>query len=49
VYLPMSYIYGKRFVGPITQVVLDLRKELFTDAYDEINWDKVRNQCAKVC
>ncbi|RCV34148.1 hypothetical protein SETIT_7G138400v2 [Setaria italica] len=47
VHLPMSYIYGKRFVGPITQVVLDLRKELFRDAYDEINWDKVRNQCAK--
>ncbi|KQJ93264.1 hypothetical protein BRADI_3g03497v3 [Brachypodium distachyon] len=47
VYFPMSYIYGKRFVGPITPIVLNLRKELFKVPYDEIDWDKARNQCAK--
>ncbi|WVZ77930.1 hypothetical protein U9M48_025723 [Paspalum notatum var. saurae] len=47
VYLPMCYIYGKRFVGRITPLVLELRKELFKDPYSEIDWDKARNQCAK--
>uniref|UniRef100_A0A804PRL3 Squalene cyclase N-terminal domain-containing protein n=1 Tax=Zea mays TaxID=4577 RepID=A0A804PRL3_MAIZE len=47
VYLPMSYIYGRRFVGPITPLVMELRKELYTDAYDEIDWNKARTECAK--
>ncbi|PKU64407.1 cycloartenol synthase [Dendrobium catenatum] len=47
VYLPMSYLYGKRFVGPITSTILSLRKELFTIPYDEIEWNLARNQCAK--
>ncbi|RLM79213.1 cycloartenol synthase [Panicum miliaceum] len=47
VYLPMCYIYGKRFVGRITPLVLELRKELFKDPYSKIDWDKARNQCAK--
>ncbi|XAR54256.1 Cycloartenol synthase [Bertholletia excelsa] len=47
VYLPMSYLYGKRFVGPITPTVLALRKELYTVPYHEIDWNRARNQCAK--
>nr|ABX75046.1 cycloartenol synthase 1 [Polygala tenuifolia] len=47
VYLPMSYLYGKRFVGPITPTVLSLRKELYNTPYHEINWDHARSQCAK--
>ncbi|RCV09876.1 hypothetical protein SETIT_2G064800v2 [Setaria italica] len=47
VYLPMCYIYGKRFVGRITPLVLELRKELFKDPYSKINWDMARNQCVK--
>ncbi|KDP27754.1 hypothetical protein JCGZ_19783 [Jatropha curcas] len=47
VYLPMSYLYGKRFVGPITPTVLSLRKELFTLPYHEIDWNHARNHCAK--
>ncbi|KAJ4809906.1 Terpene cyclase/mutase family member [Rhynchospora pubera] len=47
VYLPMSYIYGKRFVGKITPLVLELRKELFSIPYDKIDWNKARNECAK--
>jgi len=49
VYLPMSYIYGKRFVGRITPLVLELRNELYEDPYNLIDWNKARNQCAKVC
>ncbi|KAH6817305.1 cycloartenol synthase 1 [Perilla frutescens var. frutescens] len=47
VYLPMSYLYGKRFVGPITATVLSLRKELYTVPYGEVDWDRARNECAK--
>ncbi|GMQ07573.1 hypothetical protein CsSME_00051713 [Camellia sinensis var. sinensis] len=47
VYLPMSYLYGKRFVGPITPTVLALRKELYTVPYHKIDWNHARNQCAK--
>ena len=44
VYMPLSYLYGKRFVGPITPLVLQLREELFLQPYNEINWKKVRHQ-----
>ncbi|PRQ51838.1 putative beta-amyrin synthase [Rosa chinensis] len=47
VYMPMSYLYGKRFVGPITPLILKLREELFIQPYNQINWKKVRHLCAK--
>ncbi|KAK2969244.1 hypothetical protein RJ640_003478 [Escallonia rubra] len=47
VYLPMSYLYGKRFVGPISATVLSLRNELYSKPYHQIDWDSARNQCAK--
>ncbi|KAG5569829.1 hypothetical protein H5410_059595, partial [Solanum commersonii] len=47
VYMPMSYLYGKRFVGPITPLILQLRVELYSQPYDEINWKRVRHLCAK--
>ncbi|XP_031504137.1 cycloartenol Synthase-like isoform X2 [Nymphaea colorata] len=47
VYSPMSYLYGKRFVGHITETVLDLRKELLPLPYDQVDWNKARNLCAK--
>ncbi|KAF3333061.1 cycloartenol synthase-like protein [Carex littledalei] len=47
VYLPMSYIYGRRFIGKITPLVLELRKELYSVPYDRIDWNKARNECAK--
>ncbi|RLM69703.1 hypothetical protein C2845_PM17G06810 [Panicum miliaceum] len=47
VFLPMSYIYGKKFVGPVTPVVLELRNELYKVHYDEIDWKKARTECAK--
>nr|BAA86930.1 lupeol synthase [Olea europaea] len=47
VYMPMSYLYGKRFVGPITGLVLSLRQEIYTEPYHGINWNRARNTCAK--
>ncbi|EEF48701.1 Cycloartenol synthase, putative [Ricinus communis] len=47
VYMPMSYLYGKRFVGPITPLILQLRQELHTQPYDQVNWKRTRHQCAR--
>ncbi|KAI9159610.1 hypothetical protein LWI28_000157 [Acer negundo] len=47
VYMPLSYLYGKRFVGPITPLIQQLREELHTQPYNQINWRKVRHLCAK--
>ncbi|CAN6982940.1 unnamed protein product [Brassica oleracea var. botrytis] len=47
VYMPMSYLYGKRFVGPITPLIMQLREELYLQPYEEINWNKARRLYAK--
>ncbi|RDX91737.1 Cycloartenol synthase, partial [Mucuna pruriens] len=47
VYLPMSYLYGRRFVGPINAIVLSLRKELYTLPYHLLDWNEAKNLCAK--
>ncbi|GAA0145603.1 cyclase [Lithospermum erythrorhizon] len=47
VYMPMSYLYGRKFVGPITPLILNLRDELLSQPYHEINWNEVRHFCAK--
>ncbi|GAU13083.1 hypothetical protein TSUD_173830 [Trifolium subterraneum] len=44
----MSYLYGKRFVAPITPLILQLIEELYTDEpYEKVNWTKARHLCAK--
>ncbi|KAG2655914.1 hypothetical protein PVAP13_1KG043900 [Panicum virgatum] len=48
VYLPMAYLYGKKFVGPITPTILALREEIYGTCYVKIDWSKARNACAKV-
>ncbi|KAL3533220.1 hypothetical protein ACH5RR_006741, partial [Cinchona calisaya] len=47
VYLPMSYLYGKRYVAPINGTILSLRRELYVQPYHQIDWNASRNQCAK--
>ncbi|KVH89383.1 Prenyltransferase/squalene oxidase [Cynara cardunculus var. scolymus] len=44
-YMPMSYLYGRKFHGPITDLVLQLRQEIHPIPYDEINWNKQRHNC----
>ncbi|KAH9602731.1 hypothetical protein KSS87_019997 [Heliosperma pusillum] len=46
VYMPMSYLYGKRFVGPKTPLIMQLREELFNEPFEQIKWKKVRHLCA---
>ena len=43
----MSYLYGRRFVGPLTGIVMSLREELYTALYGKIDWNQARNMCAK--
>lgn len=43
VYLPMSYIYSKKIVGEITPLIEQLRKELYKESYDKIEFWKHRN------
>ncbi|AQK41043.1 Camelliol C synthase [Zea mays] len=46
-FIPMSYLYGKKFVGPITRLVVSLREELHVHPYEKIDWKAARNSCAK--
>ncbi|XP_051197839.1 cycloartenol synthase [Lolium perenne] len=46
-YLPMCYVYGKRFVGRITSLIMELRDELYKVPYSEVDWDNARSICAK--
>lgn len=48
VYMPMSYLYGKRFVASTTPLILQLREELYDQPYHQINWQKMRHCCASV-
>ncbi|XP_004513122.1 probable oxidosqualene cyclase [Cicer arietinum] len=47
VYLPMSYLYGTRFVGPFTPIISSLRTELYTIPYHLLQWDQAKYLCAK--
>ncbi|XP_038880129.1 probable oxidosqualene cyclase [Benincasa hispida] len=47
IYLPMSYLYGERFVGQISPIIMSLRQELYTCPYSTIDWNRSRNLCAK--
>lgn len=46
-YMPMSYLYGRKYHGPITDLVLSLRDEIHVKPYDQINWNKARHDCCK--
>ncbi len=48
VYLPMSYCYGAKLKAKETALTHELRKELYTEPYDKINWSSARNKVAKV-
>nr|XP_048333124.1 lupeol synthase-like isoform X2 [Ziziphus jujuba var. spinosa] len=46
-FMPMSYFYGKRFVGSITPLIQQLREEIYNQPYNQIKWPRVRHFCAK--
>jgi cycloartenol synthase len=45
VYLPMSHLYGKRAVGPVDDLVLQLREELYGEPYASVVWANQRGRC----
>ena len=47
VYLPMSYMYGKRGTCKETPLTAAIRGELYVQDYNTIDWNAARNQCAK--
>lgn len=47
VYLPMSYVYGRRATCPPSPLTSSLKEELYTQPYDTVDWNKARNQCAQ--
>ncbi|MBL0309033.1 MAG: terpene cyclase/mutase family protein [Bacteroidetes bacterium] len=47
VYLPMTYCSGHQVTGAITPLVEALRKELYTQEYEDINWKEARNRCSE--
>lgn len=46
-YMPMSYLYERKYHGPITDLVLNLRQEIYPIPYEDINWNKQRHNCCK--
>ena len=46
VFLPMSYLYSLRRSWPADELTLALRKELYTQSYDEIDFSAHRNTVA---
>ena len=51
VYLPMGYVYAKRFTPPdlaTDKVLQSLRKELYVESYDSIDFDAYRQTCADI-
>jgi squalene/oxidosqualene cyclase-like protein len=44
VYLPMAYCYGHRVTGPITPLVQAIRREIYVEPYDKIEWWRFREQ-----
>lgn len=47
-FMPMSYLYGRKFVGPITPLIEQLREEIYNKPYRHIKWSKMRHVCAEV-
>ncbi|GFS43140.1 camelliol C synthase 1 [Actinidia rufa] len=46
-YMPMSYLYGRKYHGPINDLVKVIREEIHTKPYAEVNWNKARHDCCK--
>ena len=48
VYLPMSYVYGKRWTGPKSDLTEAIKEELYASrgGYDKIDWEAARSECA---
>ncbi|MCP6760147.1 MAG: hypothetical protein NHB32_15660 [Fischerella sp. CENA71] len=43
IYMPMSFIYGRKFQVPLTQLIQELRQELYVSDYNAIAWKAARH------
>ncbi|KAJ1966502.1 Lanosterol synthase (Oxidosqualene--lanosterol cyclase), partial [Dimargaris xerosporica] len=48
VYFSMAYLYGKRYVTEETQLIRQLREEIYVQPFHSIDWASNRNKVAKV-
>ncbi|EGG18936.1 cycloartenol synthase [Cavenderia fasciculata] len=48
VYLPMSYLYARKTTCVETELIRELRKELYNEAYESISWADQRNNVSKL-
>ena len=46
VYLPMSFLYGRRARVPDSPLIESLRREIYTEPYAHIDWRAARNRVA---
>ncbi|XP_019178856.1 PREDICTED: dammarenediol II synthase-like [Ipomoea nil] len=46
-YIPMSYLYARRYHGPLTDLVICIRSEIHVKPYDQIDWNSARMDCYK--
>ena len=46
VYLPLSYLYGRRSAAALSPVLKQIRSELYPEGYDRIAWNRARDQVA---
>ncbi|KAL9937723.1 hypothetical protein V8E36_003268 [Tilletia maclaganii] len=48
VYIPMGWLYGKRFAAPVDPLIESLRQELYVEPYESIHWPSQRSNIAEV-
>ncbi|HET7543061.1 MAG TPA: terpene cyclase/mutase family protein [Polyangiaceae bacterium] len=46
VYLPLSYLYGGKRAATLSPILRELRRELYPQGYDQVDWDRARDQVA---
>lgn len=48
VYIPMGYLWGRKFKAEIDPLIESLRQELYVEPYESINWPAQRGNIASV-
>jgi squalene/oxidosqualene cyclase-like protein len=46
VYLPLSYLYGRKLSAPVTPLLAELRRELYPEGYERVDWQRARASVA---
>lgn len=46
VYLPMAYCFGLKVKGVVTPLIHEIRNEIYSKPYEQIDWIKARSYCS---